>query len=324
MNKVYDAALQEKVRQFMAQSDMSQRKAAPMLGQSPASLNQWLKSKYDTGDVQKVESDIREFFKLQEERELQSERAQPFTQDVVYLPLSISENIYKFIKYCHITKGIMLVHGDAGIGKTKATVKYESENPSSTVYLESTPSTSGLRETLRQLAKVLRLPDNLKTSELSEQIKLRLQAGNKMLIIDEAQNLKFSTLEEITRWGDPDRKTGKATVSVVLIGNSRIKYRMEGKQEDRYKQQSSRIKYVREYHTSDIKRSDMDLLFPYLKEKRMEKELDFLFTICQCARDIRSATNLYENVTHLDKAPGAVPSYERLFDMAVEMNMNII
>lgn len=36
-----------------------------------------------------------------------------------YIPTSISEDVCKLIRYCQIEKGMVIIHSDAGIGKTK-------------------------------------------------------------------------------------------------------------------------------------------------------------------------------------------------------------
>lgn len=315
----YNKALQQKVEAFIEESGFSQSKAAKVMGVNEGFLSLFRNDNPYKGNITDQESKLTEFFKLNEEKQEQTAKAQPYTQSVAYLPLSISEDICNFIKYCHVTKGIMLVHGDAGIGKSKATVKYQMENRTSTVYIEVSPSTSSLRETLRQFARALRIPDTLRTSDLSTAIKAKLKSGNKVVIIDEAQHLKFATLEEITRWGDPDRMTSKSEVSIVLMGNSKISYRMEGKQEDIYRQQSSRIKYTKEYRTTDITKADVEILFPYLKENNLENEIELMLAICQGKKGIRSATNLYANVANSGEL-----TYDRLFSTAVQMNIDVL
>lgn len=315
----YNLELQEKVEVFIAENGLSQSKAAKVMGVNEGFLSLFRNNNPYKGNIADMESKLTEFFKLNEEKEKQATQALPYVQNAKYLPLSISEDICKCIKYCHVTKGIILVHGDAGIGKSKATIKYEQDNPATTIYIESSPSTSSLRETLRQFAKALRIPDNLRTADLSAQIKSKLKSGNKVVIIDEAQHLKYTTLEEITRWCDPDRITGKAEIAIVLMGNSKINYRMQGRQSDQYDQQSSRIKYTREYRATDIKNEDVELLFPYLRENALEKEIQFLLAVCQMRQGIRSATNLYDNV-----ATSGELTYDRLFGTAIQMNIDVL
>ena len=64
--KVYDEALQERVRKYMKDTGLSQNKLAPRIGMSGASLSNYMNCKMD-GSVEGIESRLREF--LQQESE---------------------------------------------------------------------------------------------------------------------------------------------------------------------------------------------------------------------------------------------------------------
>ena len=81
------------------------------------------------------------------------------------------------------------------------------------------------------IAKTLKLPENQRTEDLSVSIQEKLRETDKVIIIDEAQNLKFLTLEEIRGWVDEDIFTGKPGIGIVLIGNVEVYNKMLGKQE---------------------------------------------------------------------------------------------
>ncbi|MFQ8732073.1 MAG: AAA family ATPase [Enterocloster bolteae] len=102
----------------------------------------------------------------------------------------------------------MVIDGDAGIGKTKAAAKFLQDNPSTTVYLKAAPSTGTLRSLLKMIGRTLKLPENQRTEDLSLAIQDKLKETDKIIIIDEAQNLKFMALEEIRGWVDEDPLTG--------------------------------------------------------------------------------------------------------------------
>ena len=81
------------------------------------------------------------------------------------------------------------------------------------------------------IAKALKMPENQRTEDLSLSIQEKLRNTDKVLIIDEAQNLKFLALEEIRAWVDEDPFTGKPGIGIVLIGNDEVYNKMLGKQE---------------------------------------------------------------------------------------------
>ena len=123
------------------------------------------------------------------------------------------------IRYCQLEKGIVVIDGDAGIGKTKAATKFLRDNPTTTVYVSTTPSTSSVRSLLRMIAGKLRISENQRTEDLSRAISEKMRSSDYVLIIDEAQNLKLfgirgnqgldrrrSRNREARHWNCADRK----------------------------------------------------------------------------------------------------------------------
>ena len=242
MSKQYNTKLQERLEKFLKDENLSQAKAAPILGISQAALSQYRRSMYDKGDIEAVENKLKEFFQIQEEKTQNAQKAEPFRTKTSagYIPTTISEEAYKLIRYCQLEKGIVVIDGDAGIGKTKAAAKFLQDNPSTTVYVKATPSTGSTRSLLKMIAKTLKLPENQRTEDLSVSIQEKLRETDKVIIIDEAQNLKFLTLEEIRGWVDEDIFTGKPGIGIVLIGNVEVYNKMLGKQEAIFAQQFNR------------------------------------------------------------------------------------
>lgn len=319
MSKVYNAELQARVAQFIADSGLSQAKAAPTMGVSQTALSQWRNSKYDKGNIEEVESKLTEFFKLQGEHKVIADRAMQFSPTQGYVPTSISEDIYKLIRYCQLEKGLVIAHGDAGIGKTEAAGKFKRDNPSATVYIKSTPATSSLRETLRTLARELKISDTLRTGDLAIAVEAKLLESKKLVIIDEAQHLCYKALEQLTRWTDQDIDTRQSKIAIVLMGNTEVYNKMVGRQEAQFAQQFSRVKLNRNYKTSLISRDDIKLLFPLLQEKSMSREQDLLLGISQSKWGIRGAVNLYNNAVNNENI-----SYDGLLGMAREMGIGIL
>ena len=101
----------------------------------------------------------------------------------------------------------------------------------------------------------------------------RLKGTDKVIIIDEAQNLRFDALEELRSLSDPDDLTGESGTGICLIGNSEVYSRMLGKQEAQFAQQFSRVRFRRRYSTADVKLADVEKLFPTLADGSHGKEL---------------------------------------------------
>ena len=98
MSKVYNSALQARVTQFLQDRQLSQAKAAPLMGISQTALSQYRRSMYDNGDISALESKLEEFFKAQDEQDASTEKALPYKPIQDYIPTSISEDVYKLIR----------------------------------------------------------------------------------------------------------------------------------------------------------------------------------------------------------------------------------
>ena len=285
MSKEYNVELQKKLEDYLEAEGLSQAKAAPILGISAAVLSQYRRSVYDKGDIGEVEKKLEEFFRIKEEQGRNNRKAEPFRASLQgYIPTSISEAAYKLIRYCQLEKGIVVIDGDAGIGKTKAAAKFLQDNPSTTVYLKAAPSTG--------------TPENQRTEDLSLAIQDKLKETDKIIIIDEAQNLKFMALEEIRGGVDEDPLTGKPGIGIVLIGNVEVYNKMLGRQEAIFSQQFNRTRLHGRYRTTDIKREDVVKLLPALEERRMTKEIDYLHSISRSKWGIRGMVNVFRNAVN--------------------------
>lgn len=299
MSKEYNVELQQKLERYLEAEGLSQAKAAPVIGISAAVLSQYRRSIYEKGDIEEVEKKLEEFFRIKEEQGQNSRKVEPFRASLQgYVPTSISEAAYRMIRYCQLEKGIVVIDGDAGIGKTKAAAKFLQDNPTTTIYLKASPATSTLRSLMKMIARTLKLPETLRTDELSISIQEKLKQTDKIIIIDEAQNIKFSALEEISRWTDEDMFTGRSGVGIVLIGNVEVYNKMLGRQEAIFAQQFNRTRLHGRYRTTDVKKEDVVKLLPTLKERGMHREIDYLHSISHSKWGIRGMVNVFRNAVN--------------------------
>lgn len=316
----YSKAVQDRLTGFIEENGLSQTKAARILGISGSVLSQYRRSCYDKGDIGEIEKKITEVLDIEDEKKENVEKAERYSMPAgSYIPTSISENVYKMIKYGQIEKGIVVIDGDAGVGKTKAVAKFLQDNPNTTVYLKASPATGTLRSLLKLLARAMKVSENMRTDELAMELKERLLISGKILIIDEAQNLKFSALEEISRWTDEDMWTGKPGTGIVLIGNVEVYNRMLGKQEAIFAQQFNRARLHLRCRTTDILESDIELLFPMLKDNDMRAEIKYLLSVARSKWGIRGAVNVFNNAVNNEDI-----SKEGLMKMANTMGIRFI
>lgn len=308
----------ERLENYMKESGISQARIAPLMGVSMTALSQYRNGKYK-GDVKAVEAKIDEYLNTVEAQQEIKEKTQEYKGSEDYIPISISEDIYKMIKYAQLNGGIAIAHGDAGIGKTKAAQKFVRENPTQAIYLEMSPVAGTLTNMLRMLARALKLPQSSNKFELVMDIRDKLEGTNKVIIIDEAQHLKLSALEQIRTLADPNSITGTKGVGIVLIGNTEVYSKMKGKQEAQFAQLFSRIKMSRYYSTFNVTDNDVGLLFPTLTKKGMTKELNFLVGVCKSKWGIRGAVNVYENSINNEDT-----SFKGLYSMARTLGIEVV
>ena len=314
--KTYNAELQHRLENFVAEAG-SQTKAARAIGMSDSVISQYRRSAYDKGNIPDVEAKLAEFFTLRDEKQAAAEKAEPY-QPVTdeYIPTSISERVYQAIRYTQLNKGIAVLYGDAGIGKTKAAQKYVLDYPGSTLYLELSPVTGNLGSFLKLICRALHVSEGRDKLDMVLNIRERLDGTDKVLIIDEAQHLKYAALEEIRTWAEPNKITHSSGIGIAFIGNTEIYNRMLGRQESMFAQLFTRIRMPREYTTRQIKRDDMLKLFPVLKSDG--REIDYLYAICKSRWGIRGGVNVYNNAVAAEDV-----SYQGLYTMARNMGIGV-
>ncbi len=312
---MYNNDLIIRLEDYMTKNSLSQTKVAPMIGISPSALSQWRNKKYAKGNIEELEARVLEFLNLEDEKikkqkELSTKKYRALNG---YVATSISEDVYRLIKICHFEKGMVIAHGDAGIGKTKGAEKYFRENPTSTIYIQATPSSGTLGSILKLLARALKINERQPKLDLILEIKEKLEQANKVIIIDEAQHLKLQALEEIRTLGDPNDITGSKGTGICLIGNSEVYNKMLGRQEAKFAQLFSRVRLNKKYETVKVKEEDIKLMFPKIEDKEMSK---FLWGISKSKWGIRGAVNVYNNAVSADDV-----SLDGLKQMAVSMGI---
>lgn len=290
--KVYDESLQERVREYMKNTGISQNKLAPRVGVSSASLSNYLRCKTE-GSVEGIENRLREFLQQESEAAAAQVQAAPYKLDETYKPTSISEDVYQSIRYAQINRTLVMLHGDAGAGKTKAAVKYYRDNPQSTIYIRLDPSMSGLAGVGELLGAALDLPIVSSSKQMWQAIRARLRGTNKVIIVDEAQLLKRAPMDELRILPDEDEVNEVPGNGVVLIGNSELYERV--KKGKITTQAYTRIGLQRAYSTMRLTNEDIKLLFPMFAGEDQAKELKLIASVCRSQHSIRTAKHIVKN-----------------------------
>lgn len=312
---MYNTELQARLSQYLKQCGLSQNAAAKQIGISETMLSQYRNSRYN-GDVPAAERKIEEFLRTRAAIEASEAKNQGYRSSQEYVPTSISEDVYHAIQYCQTERGMMVLHGDAGIGKTKGAMRFVQENPTNAIYIKCTPIGGTLGNILKLLAQALKVPETRNKLDMILAIQDRLHGTDRVIIIDEAQNLNFRALEELRCLSDPDGITGERGTGICLIGNTQVYSRMLGKQEAQFAQLFSRVKLCRQYTTGKITRGDVEALFPALRDDK--KALNLLHNISQSKWGIRGAVSVYNNAVNNETV-----SFDGLHRMALSMGVGI-
>lgn len=317
---MYNTELQKQLEDYLKKESISRAKAAPLIGLSAATLSLYMNSNYQGGNIENVEQKIVAWMDMNKENKSHEERTKQFMPiKSSYLDTSISSDIYKRIRYCQLEKGMIILHGDAGIGKTKAAEKFAKDNPQSCVYIQLSPSAGTLANCLKIIAMNLKVTESSNRYITSVRIKQALIATNKTLIIDEAQFLKMSALEEIRNLSDTDGVLDLQGSGIVLIGNTEIYNKMLGRKSAAFAQLYSRIKMNKYYQTSKITMDDVKMIFTYLKENKLNKELEFMLSIARSNWGIRGAVNVYNNAVNNEDV-----SFRGLYAIASDMGIGVL
>ena len=263
MEKTYNPALIQRTQRYMETHSISQNQFAAKVNLSSAALSSYLNQKYK-GSVEAVERQLSEIFKLDEEAEAAAEKTASLLPRAAYVPTSISEDVCQSIRFAQLEHCMVVLHGDAGVGKSKGAQKFLHDHPTNAVGISITPSTGTLNGSIKLLARALRVPECRNKMDQMMALRSRLDGTNWVIVIDEAQHLKYAALEEIRSLTDDNPMTVEHGVGVVLIGNSEVYSRLQGRQQAQFAQLFSRIRMQREYTTRKVKEDDVRKLFPVL------------------------------------------------------------
>lgn len=286
----------------------SQNKACAQVGISAAIMSPLKKGNYP-GDAEAQFSKLLSYFRAKEEA-----AAQPSAGVIVdYVPTSISSKVYEVIRNCQLKGGLAVACGDAGIGKTMAAKKFLRDHPNDAIYVALNPCLTTVKSLLKILCSKLNISDRT-NDEMWLSLASKLRDGM-VIIVDEAQHCPIRTLEALRALTDFFAEQGQ-TLGICFVGNAETANAWGGKKKAEFAQISNRTRQKKIYTTANIRREDMQLLFPELRQK--DPEIDFLLNVARSPQAIRGAVNLYANALDNDNI-----SYEGLVAMAKHMELRV-
>lgn len=288
-------------------------KAAGAIGKSASTISDIRKGKY-RGDVQKFFADIASYFNLKQEQ-----KETKIYKGTDYVPTSVSEYIYQVIRGVHLAGDCEIITGDTGVGKTRTISKYASDYPENTIVVTPTYADSSVIGIMKLIAEQLGISGLNRLHDLNAAVLNKLHDGM-LIIIDEAQHLKFPAVDHLRSLSDIFTDKGE-TMGVCFVGNPSFMRHFDEKKIPVTGQVFNRANLRPYIKTADIRLEDIQLLFPELAAKDKTAEKKFLYAVAQTnGEGIRRAMNFYRTAYNMD---GGNVTIERLAELAQMGNLRI-
>lgn len=225
-----DLELQQGLRRVLTLGKFSQSAAARGASLSPATVSQFLASTPENilykGDMERVQKKLRVWVDLTAERFL-APAPPPF------VPTAISEDIQQTLRLAHVERVIGVVVGPPGIGKTAA-IDHYSKEVGDTVSLYANASWDA-RAVLVGICSALGVQAKGSTWQIAQRATEALTGTGRLLVVDEAQFLKYPALEILRCIQD------RARMGLVLCGMQRLYNNMMGRDREIYAHLFSRV-----------------------------------------------------------------------------------
>lgn len=207
--------MQDKLKQHIESTGISQAQVARQLGVSPSALSSYLKGDYK-GNSEAIDEAVKNWFVGLDYKK------QVFVEAPIFIETATAKQIWTTLNFAKILGTFSIVYGASGVGKTKAAQEFKRNN-FNVWLITASPARSTLSEVLYEMALELNINDApRRKAKLSRLIAKKLNGTNGLMIIDEADHLPYDALEEIRIIQE---ETG---VGIVLIGNDRVYNRLRG------------------------------------------------------------------------------------------------
>lgn len=219
-------ATRERVRQYLEITKTSQSALAKSLGLSPARLSQVLAGTY-AGNMEESLRLIN--YGLDK---LQAQMAAP--EPPPYAETEAAREVQTVLRYAHENRTIGIIHGDAGLGKTMAIRKYQSEHPD-TIVVTADPTLTSMKAILEELAAAAGVKLMGSARRLRKAISAALQGTGKLIVIDEAQHLSAKAIDTLRAIHDD------SAVGMVFAGSDDFYAQLRGRSQSDFAQFYSRV-----------------------------------------------------------------------------------
>ncbi len=218
--------LKEKLKEFMQIKNYSARTIGKQIGYSASTITRYINGNYE-GDVDKLEYALQAYLRRMEEIDEEG-----INEIMPFVPIENTQVIFTIARICHNEQEIGVVVGEAGTGKTRAIYEYAKQNPD--VILIEADLSYTTKIFFKELHKKLGFDGNGSIYDLFCECVEKLKGSNRLIIVDEAENLPYRALDMMRRLYD------KSNIGILLVGLPRLIANLRGKKGE-YKQLYSRV-----------------------------------------------------------------------------------
>ena len=215
--------LQNRLKDFIKTKKRTISSVAKAVDVSTATLHLWMNNKYE-GNIKKINDAVARFLEIEELREGRV--------SLDFVKTTVADDVFDIAKTCHVENEIGVCYGEAGIGKTFAVKRYKYEN-AGVVLIEAD---LGYRPKVlfSEIHKKLGFDGHGTVHSMMLDIIDKLKSSGRLIIVDEAEHLPYTSLELLRRIYD------KAEVGILLVGMPRLMKNLKGDKKE-YAQLYSRV-----------------------------------------------------------------------------------
>jgi DNA transposition AAA+ family ATPase len=205
------ARLRKDVQTLLKSTGWSNAEACRRSDIPSATFSEWLRGTY-RGDVTKVADKIEKWLAT-EDAAMVNQSA--LITDPVYVETSLTRQVVQSLTYAQTGPSMALITMGSGLGKTMA-LKWFAANRTHCYRVPIEPLQGKPRPMVRQIAKIIGIPDQFRIADYAEKIAERLKGDGgrqPLLMIDEAQNLTDEAVNQLRFLLD------EARCGLALAGN---------------------------------------------------------------------------------------------------------
>ena len=206
--------LRKRVRDIMARDSLKMTDVASGTGVPYGTIAAWLAGTY----AGKTEDKAEKVALWLDAREQKARVSMAMPAAPTFLETDSSARMLALFQYCQHAPDIGVIAGGAGIGKTTTAFEYQRRAPNVFI-ITAEPVMTSASNFLVELATIMSLPEGTPI-RMSRAISRKLYNANALIIVDEAQHLSTSTLNQARALHDASK------CGLVFVGNETVYGRM--------------------------------------------------------------------------------------------------